>query len=308
MEKKIKVYRVNGLDSEVDAISLVEYPAIESDFIYLAKERQNLSVKEEKRLLYGPVLIPDKPIYRVNEYTGEEYYIEFSAKAIEQLSRDFMEKMRNRNWTTDHEESTDRLSVVETWLKSSELDKSVSLGFELPDGTWFVGVYVDSNEIWEKVKSGEFRGFSIEAFLSLDEINQFRNMKMNEFFAKFKEFLNDYLSSTDMQAEEPKNEEEVKEEEGVEEKVEETLEETPETPEEEPSVEEEEKEEEPAPEPEVDNEKEKLEATIKELEQKIEELQQKNEKLSKAPSAEPVNVKAESRDAREMLRMIAERF
>ena len=327
----IKVYRVNGLDSEVDAISLVEYPAIESDFIYLARQRQNLSYQEERRMLYGPVLIPGKPIYRVNEFTGEEYYIEFSEKAIEQLSRNFMENARNRNWTTDHVETTDRLSVVETWIKYSEEDKSVALGFEEPLGTWFVGVHVDSNEIWEKVKSGEFKGFSVEAFLALDEINKLSDMKMNDFFNKFKELLSEYLSTTDLQKAEPKEEEvteeqvELQEDEKVqeepvqeeqhvedEEQIDIQLEETPEAEEaaEEEQVEEEPQEEE-VPEPEKkDEEKEALEATIRDLEAKIDELQKANEKLSRTPSAEPLNVKGNKNGGnyRDMLEAIANRM
>lgn len=323
--KKLKTYQVDGLNSEVDAISIVEFPAIESDFVYLSKERQKetLSVNEEKRMLYGAVLIPDFPIYRNNGY--EEFNIIFSATAIEQLSKRFMTESRNRNWTTDHSEMTDALSVVETWIKAGERDKSVMLGFDLPKGTWFVGVSVNDNTLWEQIKAGQYKGFSIESFLDLKELeNNFnkqdkqemdKDEKMNKFMEAFKSFLNEFLEK-----DEPEVAPEVTEEEKVEEELEEENNEEPQTeeveipePAEDNEVVVKEAPESIEPEPEQEHENlssviAELEAKLKELEDENSSLQDKVENLSKQPSAEPVNVNAKKTDSREFLREIANKF
>lgn len=322
-EKKIKTYQVDGLNSEVDAISIVEYPAIEQNFVYLNRDKAMFSVNQEKRMLYGPVLIPDFPIYRNNGY--EEYNIVFSANAIEQLSKRFMTEARNNQWTTEHSMETDALSVVETWIKSGGSDKSVLLGFDLPDGTWFAGVSVNDNTLWEQIKAGQFKGFSVESFLDLREMennfNKQSNMdkeeKMNKFMDAFKAFLSEFLEKDEPEAEPT----EVKEEEKVEEEQNdatdeptETVEEQPETaePEEAETVEENleavEEAIEQLEEKTSELENEELKSQIEELQKQNQELMQKVEQLSKQPSAEPVNVNARPADSREFLRNIANKI
>ena len=315
-EKKLKTYKVDGLNSEVDAISIVEYPAIEQDFVYLNKAKEMFSVNEEKRMLYGPVLIPDFPIYRNNGY--EEYNIVFSAQAIEQLSRRFMSESRNRNWTTEHSESTDALSLVETWIKAGERDKSVMLGFDLPKGTWFAGVSVNDNTLWAQIKNGQYRGFSIESFLNLEElennlskqeIEMNKDEKMNKFMEAFKAFLSDFLEK-----DEPEIAPEV-EEKAAEEELEEETKEEPQAEEVvAPEPEDNELVAEEAPES-TEPEQENLASVIAELEAKLKQLEQENsslhdevENLSKQPSADPVNVNANKVDNREFLKQIANKF
>lgn len=314
-EKKIKTYQVDGLNSEVDAISIVEYPAIEQNFVYLNRDKAMFSVNQEKRMLYGPVLIPDFPIYRNNGY--EEYNIVFSANAIEQLSKRFMTEARNNQWTTEHSMETDALSVVETWIKSGGSDKSALLGFDLPDGTWFAGVSVNDNTLWEQIKAGQFKGFSVESFLDLREMennfNKQSNMnkeeKMNKFMDAFKAFLSEFLEKDEPEAEPT----EVKEEEKVEEETSEPENNEVEIPEpaEDNEVVVEEAPENIEPEPEQENLSSviaELEAKLKELEDENSSLQDKVENLSKQPSAEPVNVNAKKTDSREFLREIANKF
>ena len=37
------------------------------------------------------------------------------------------------------------------------------MGFEeVADGSWFVSYLIDNEDVWSKVKSGEFKGFSVE--------------------------------------------------------------------------------------------------------------------------------------------------
>lgn len=175
-KKKLKYYSV-GLDSDVYAISLVDEPAIESSFIYLSKEKpiQVCLNKDEKHIVMGAVLIPDKPIYRNQD--GEEFYIQFSADTIEKLAHQYLAKDRVYSFTQQHEDVADDIYVVETWLKTSENDKSKDYGIDVPVGSWLMAAKVENEEIWEKIKSGEMNGFSIEAFVNLDEIKLNKNKK-----------------------------------------------------------------------------------------------------------------------------------
>ena len=212
MAKKIKKYKV-GINSETYAISLVESPAIESDFIALSKEEEDkLQVfleSNEKHMLYGAALIPDKDIYRNN---GEqEFYINFSKESIERMSQDFMKEYRQYEIKTDHEDVANEVCVVESWLVSdSYKDKSNALGINVPEGTWMVGLKVNNIETWERVKAGELKGFSVESMISLEEFGKQNNTNMNietneeMFFDKIKNVFKEVLASVSLsKAEEP---------------------------------------------------------------------------------------------------------
>ena len=168
-KKKIKNYEVT-LDSEVIAISLVEHPAIEMDYVYLSKEESQLVYleKDEKHLLVGCVLRPDFPIYRYSK--GEEFYLQFSKEVIEKLAYEYMQNGRIYSFTTDHKDITDNISVVESWLKTSDNDKSNDFGINAPVGSWLIAAKVEDDEIWQRVKNGELKGFSVESFVNLEEI------------------------------------------------------------------------------------------------------------------------------------------
>ena len=186
MAKKIKRYKV-GCDSETYAISLVEAPAIESEFVALAKEEEKQVFLEsnEKHLVYGAALIPDMDIYRND---GEhEYYISFSKESIEKMSQDFMKEYRQYEVKTDHEDVANEVCVVESWLVSDAYkDKSNALNISVPEGTWMVGMKVNNIETWDRIKAGELKGFSVESLVSLEEFSKQNDNNMeieaNEMF------------------------------------------------------------------------------------------------------------------------------
>jgi hypothetical protein len=163
---QLDLYELILQDEEdgVYANSLVSAPAIERDFIFFNKEVVNLqSVDDEKRLVAGPLLIPNKKILRA-DFEGKPYAIFFSEKTIEEMSRKFMKNKLNNEMTIEHGNSKVKgVYLTESWLiDQSAKDKSNSYGFTLPRGTWF-GVYkVENDEIWNKIKSGEVKGFSVE--------------------------------------------------------------------------------------------------------------------------------------------------
>ena len=157
----------------VFAISLVESPAMESDFIALSKEDKKVEVQfatqdKEKQLLTGAVLIPNKQILRIDKETGADYFVYFSRNTIRKASELFMMNNYQSNHTIHHKSELKHLTVVESWIKDNPIDKSVQYGFEkLPEGTWFVSVKVNDKSVWDDyVKTGKVKGFSIEGYFT----------------------------------------------------------------------------------------------------------------------------------------------
>ena len=190
----MKCYKVTGGD--LFAVSLVEDPAIESNFIALSKEKQIIQLENEKRLLVGAALIPNKPIYR--NINGKEFYISFDEATIEKLAQDFLANDYQHNITIEHQEGVDDITVVESWIKTSENDKSVGYGLNEPIGTWFISVKVNNEEIWNRVKNGDYKGFSIEAMVGLDENLELNNqLSMNEeLIEKLREIIYEAIGKT----------------------------------------------------------------------------------------------------------------
>ena len=155
----------------IDAISLVEHPAIEEDFIALnAQKRQLFAMQnQEKRLLMGAALVPDKPIYRTD---GEnEYYVYFSKDTVRKAMELFFKNGYQNNATIEHDYDVDGTTIVESWIIEDEtLDKSRAYGLDLPVGTWMVSMKIDNESIWRRVKDGEFKGSSIEGYF-VDKMN-----------------------------------------------------------------------------------------------------------------------------------------
>lgn len=170
----------------VFAISLVENPAIEIDFIALSKENfiKLAEVSEEKRLLISPVLIPNQPIYRRDD-KGNEFNIIFPAETILKAQQNFYKQgfQRNSNIEHDNKLTLNDVTFVESWIKEDDThDKSLKYGFDLPNGTWFAVMKVENDETWQRVKNGEVKGFSIEGNFDLEKINLSNNMSFKEQF------------------------------------------------------------------------------------------------------------------------------
>lgn len=175
-KKKLKCYDV-AFDSDVYCISLVQDPAIEVNYVALSKEKplQILLEKEDKHIIVGCALVPDKPIYRRDG--DEEFYIQFSKETIEKLAHNYLANDRVYSFSTDHKDVADDVYIIETWLKTSENDKSKDYDLDVPIGSWMVMAKVENDEIWNRIKEGELQGFSIEAFVNLDEIKLNKNNK-----------------------------------------------------------------------------------------------------------------------------------
>ena len=165
------VYKEND-NGGVFALSVVEDPAMQEHFITLSeqKEYEIKLASEEKRLLLGASLVPDRPILR--NYKGNNFQMVFDADTIEKLAHDFIFKGNQRNSTLEHDENLlDGVGVVESWVvEDPKNDKSNVYGFEYPKGTWVNLYKVNNEDIWQKAKNKEIKGFSVEAMLGLEKI------------------------------------------------------------------------------------------------------------------------------------------
>ena len=154
-------------ESGIEAISIVESPAIESDFVALNSEEIKLAeVDKDKKILLGALLIPNKPIYRNGE--EGEYYIFFSKDTIVKASQMYLKNGYQNKSTLEHSEALNGLTLVESWIVEDEvMDKSRKYGLNVPVGTWMGAVKVNNEEIWQEyVKTNKVKGFSIEGYFA----------------------------------------------------------------------------------------------------------------------------------------------
>ena len=177
----------------IEAISVVENPAIEEDFVALKSQEFKLAeIDGERRILMGALLIPNKPIYRRN---GEdEYYIYFSKDTVLKASQMYLMNSKQNNSTLEHQHAIEGLSLVESWIVEDKVhDKSVKYGMDLPLGSWVGSVKVNNDKIWnEFVKTGKVKGFSIEGYFA-DKMERPNDAAIKDELAAIEEAEAEYL-------------------------------------------------------------------------------------------------------------------
>lgn len=161
----------------VDLISIVDEPAILTGFVKLKKEDDliKLAVDRDKQIVTGPALIPNVKIYRSAESLGMETdgYIFFKEETIRTIADNYLLTERNNNVNLDHSEDTKGAHLIESWIiEDSEKDKSSLYGFELPVGTWMCSMKITDDDLWKKIKDGEYNGFSIEGQFGAKVVGQ----------------------------------------------------------------------------------------------------------------------------------------
>jgi len=172
---------IDNLDENgVDAISVVESPAIESNFVALSSEVKLAEVDKEKKILMGAVLIPNKPIYRRGEDGNDDYYIYFSKDTIRKASEVFFKKGNQSESTLEHNSKLEGMTIVESWIvEDKDKDKSALYGLDAPVGTWVASVKVDNDEVYQLAKQGKIKGFSIEGFFADKSVEQSKEVKFS---------------------------------------------------------------------------------------------------------------------------------
>ena len=190
---------IDTFDTGIYKISLVDMPAVESDFVYFKEqnEKQNFSIEnEEQHMVTGVLMRSDFPIYRYSENFGE-YYLKFSKETIKKMAEKMMEDKTFNNINLQHEDGSDieGVKLIEIFIKDSE--KGISpKGFEyIEEGSLFATYKVENEDIWNEIKSGTFKGFSIEAILNLEKVKMQEHTKEKNISNKIMKLFNKILKS-----------------------------------------------------------------------------------------------------------------
>ena len=160
----------------VDAISLVEQPAIQSDWIAMKSQEVQFKTQDaSKRIVMGAALIPDKPIYRSKD--GKEFYVYFSKKTVRRAMELYFKHQNQGNATLEHQHPVLDSYVVESWIVEGEQDKSRAHGLDVPEGSWMVSMKIENDTLWDDyITTGKVKAFSIEGFFS----NRFEAEKLSD--------------------------------------------------------------------------------------------------------------------------------
>jgi hypothetical protein len=186
MEKKLPLYEMMIGDTiegeeEVDFIALVEYPAIQKNFLAFSQDFQedfrtvgfnkfNIE-NQEQRIVTGPLMIADLPIYRRDE--DDEYYVSFSAAEIKKIVQRFFKKGYQSKVNVEHATPVDGVFMFESYIIDREKGIMPPKGFEdVSNGSWFGSFKVDNDKIWNEVKAGTFKGFSVEGLFRYEKTNK----------------------------------------------------------------------------------------------------------------------------------------
>lgn len=184
---KIFELTIDEDDEGVNAISLVDKPAIEENFIALSKDIPYTFQEVEKGIVTGAALIPNKQIYRKDD-DGNEFYVYFSEQTVERAAMLFFKNGYQNNSTVQHLKKVEGVSTFESWIITDpENDKAKALGFDLPKGTWMISQKISNPEVLEKVKDKTYRGFSIEGYFA----DKFSMDKEAELIEQLKKILNE---------------------------------------------------------------------------------------------------------------------
>lgn len=179
----------NEEDSGVEAISLVEYPAIEENFVALSKHKVEFkAIDDEKRIVVGYALIPDKKIYR--KRGDYEYNIVFSKETVQKASELYLKRLKINNTTLEHESFTSGVSVIESWVTEDMAKDKINLyGVEPILGGWAVKMKVYNDEVWQDVKDGKYMGFSIEGSnFTSEKVDYGRYVEEDEELASYSDY------------------------------------------------------------------------------------------------------------------------
>ena len=177
----------------IEAISLVEFPAIEENFVALSKHKVEFkTVDTEKRVIVGLALVPDKPIYRRSG--DKEYNIIFSKDTVRKASELYLKRLKLNNATLEHdEEMTSGVSVIESWIvEDPAKDKTALYGLNAVEGAWAVTMKIDNDEVWQDVKSGKYLGLSIEGMFS-DRAEDIEEVEAAKVLEELKQLFNEQV-------------------------------------------------------------------------------------------------------------------
>jgi hypothetical protein len=166
---KLPIYNiVLGDAAGILRMSLVESPAVDIDFQKFEKQHLSFSIDDEQHIVFGCALRADFPIYRCSPTMGE-YYVVFTKETIQELYEKFMIDQRFNNVNLNHFENTDGVYLLQSFIKNTENGINPAGFEEIANGSWFTAYKVTNDEVWNKIKSGDLNGFSVEGFFDVTE-------------------------------------------------------------------------------------------------------------------------------------------
>ena len=151
-------------DAEVSFIALVDRPAIQKNWNAFKENIKFQIVSEDKQIISGPVMLADSPIYR-NDSVNGEYYVVFSKDTIFKIAQKFFKKgyQANVNLMHDSEQKVSGVTMFESFISDKDRGIMPMRGFEdAPDGSWFGSFKVEDDSVWQMIKEGKVKGFSVE--------------------------------------------------------------------------------------------------------------------------------------------------
>lgn len=170
---ELKINNEIADDSEVSFVALVDLPAIKKDFIAFS-DTQPIKFdiqSEDEHIITGPLMIPEQLIYRKNDKFGE-HYVKFSTETIKQIAIKFSKKGYQKNVNLMHDEGlqVDGLTMFESFISNEKRGVKPMAAFaDLPDGTWFGSFYVENKDVWNSIKDGKVKGFSVEGLFDYEK-------------------------------------------------------------------------------------------------------------------------------------------
>lgn len=171
MEKHngLPIFEIDFTDENVwNNISLVDFPAIERDFIKLSKQSEiQFKINEEKREVSGPVILCDQLVYRRDR--NGEYYIRFGKDVIKKMAIEFFRRDTQNNGNVMHQIDVNGVTFFESYIINKERGICPVEFSDIPDNSWVVTAKIDNDELWELIKKGEIRGFSIDCTAQFKE-------------------------------------------------------------------------------------------------------------------------------------------
>lgn len=192
---ELPIYELKISDSEKDSaevsfIALVDSPAIKRDFLAFKEAVKFEVISEDQQIITGPLMVPDQLIYRKSDKYGE-HYVKFSAETIKAISIKFAKKGYQKNVNIMHDENmqVDGLTMFESFISNTGRGVKPMTGFsDLPDGTWFGSFFVENKKVWDIVKAGAVRGFSVEGLFDYE----IPATKEEQLMSKLKKILNSF--------------------------------------------------------------------------------------------------------------------
>lgn len=170
-------------------VSLVDEPATESNFLSFDKDKKLITYSiqdEEQRKVFGLLMAADMPIYRIGE-GGYEYYIVYSRRTLADMMEKYFAQGLQNNVDTNHNfQLEDGIILTQMFVKDSEKGVSPKGFEEYADGSIFAEYKIHNDDVWNSIKNGEYKGFSLAGYFTVEETFNKKIKEDNKFMAKLK--------------------------------------------------------------------------------------------------------------------------